>query len=199
MDANHAQKDTLVSEVQSLSEQLAALSTSLQTADSAKSSHAAELEALHAQLEAERTKLASSANDISALSDLRTELGKTKSHAEDLEEKLRVSVQSESGFRDRIAAMEKELETARGPPVGKKLKAKVEQLEKEVEKVKDLEKELEEEKKKREENEKEHEDLLVLLEELSQKRKRDKAKMKEKGMEVSEGEEDDEDEAEDDE
>jgi chromosome segregation ATPase len=174
-----------------LSEQLAALSTSLQTADSAKSSHAAELEALHAQLEAERTKLASSANDISALADLRTELGKTKSHAEDLEEKLRVSIESESGLRDRIAAMEKELETARGPPVGKKLKAKVEQLEKEVGKVQDLEKELEEEKK--------HEDLLVLLEELSQKRKRDKAKMKEKGMEVSEGEEDDDEEAEDDE
>ncbi|KAJ9105211.1 hypothetical protein QFC20_004346 [Naganishia adeliensis] len=53
--------------------------------------------------------------------------------------------------------------------------------------------ELEEEKSKREEIEKEHEDLLVLLEELSQKRKRDKAKMKEQGMDVSEDEDDDDD------
>lgn len=60
--------------------------------------------------------------------------------------------------------------------------------------LKELEGKLEEEKTKREEGEKEHEDLLVLLEELSQKRKKDKERMKESGMEVSEGEEDDEEE-----
>jgi hypothetical protein len=60
--------------------------------------------------------------------------------------------------------------------------------------LKKLQDELDVERAKREETEKEHEDLLVLLEELSQKRKKDKERMKEKGMEVSEGEdEDDED------
>ncbi|WVR06834.1 hypothetical protein IAU60_003870 [Kwoniella sp. DSM 27419] len=60
-------------------------------------------------------------------------------------------------------------------------------------KVKDLEKALEEEKTKREEESKEHEDLLVLLDELSAKRKADKKKLKEAGVDVSEGEDEDED------
>ena len=47
---------------------------------------------------------------------------------------------------------------------------------------------------------KEQEDLLVLLEELSEKRRKDKERMKEKGLEVSEDEgDDDEDDDEDDE
>jgi intracellular protein transport protein USO1 len=48
--------------------------------------------------------------------------------------------------------------------------------------------------------EKEQEDLLVLLDELSDKRKRDKAKMRQAGLEVSDDdeEEDDEEEEEDD-
>ncbi|KAK8864634.1 hypothetical protein IAR55_001884 [Kwoniella newhampshirensis] len=64
-------------------------------------------------------------------------------------------------------------------------------------KVKELEKQLEEEKIKREEEGKEHEDLLVLLDELTGKRKKDKKRMKEGGLEVSEGEDDDEEEEED--
>ena len=47
--------------------------------------------------------------------------------------------------------------------------------------------------------EKEHEDLLVLLDEVSSKRKRDKEKMRQAGLEVSEDEADDDDEDEDEE
>ena len=47
--------------------------------------------------------------------------------------------------------------------------------------------------------EKEHEDLLVLLDEVSSKRKRDKEKMRQAGLEVSEDEVDDDDEDEDEE
>lgn len=42
------------------------------------------------------------------------------------------------------------------------------------------------------ENEKEHEDLLVLLEEMSEKRKKDRERIKALGGEVSEDEEEDE-------
>ncbi|WWD17057.1 hypothetical protein CI109_101494 [Kwoniella shandongensis] len=63
-------------------------------------------------------------------------------------------------------------------------------------KVKELEKQLEEEKTKREEEGKEHEDLLVLLDELTGKRKKDKKRMKEGGLDVSEGEDDDDEEEE---
>ena len=64
-----------------------------------------------------------------------------------------------------------------------------------------LEAALEAERTKRTEVEKEQEDLLVLLDELSNKRTRDKQRMKEQGMEVSEDEDDegeDEEEEEDD-
>lgn len=56
-------------------------------------------------------------------------------------------------------------------------------------KVKELEASLAAEKTKREEEAKEHEDLLVLLDEVTGKRARDKQLMKEKGLEVSEDEE----------
>ncbi|KAG8921299.1 hypothetical protein FRC02_000324 [Tulasnella sp. 418] len=58
----------------------------------------------------------------------------------------------------------------------------------------ELNSEIETEKEKKRETEKEQEDLLVLLEELNQKRRRDKALMKEKGLMVSEDEEEEEDE-----
>lgn len=45
---------------------------------------------------------------------------------------------------------------------------------------------------KKKEQEKEQEDLLVFLEELSEKRKRDKAKMRTAGLDVSEDEGDEE-------
>ena len=43
--------------------------------------------------------------------------------------------------------------------------------------------------------EKEHEDLLVLLDEMSEKRKRDKSAMKQAGLEVSDEEDGNEEEA----
>jgi len=59
-----------------------------------------------------------------------------------------------------------------------------------------LEAALEAERTKRAEVEKEQEDLLVLLDELSNKRAKDKQLMKEQGMEVSEDEDDDGDDGE---
>ena len=47
---------------------------------------------------------------------------------------------------------------------------------------------------KRKEVEKEHEDLLVLLDEMSSKRRMDKARLREAGLAVSEDEGDEEDE-----
>jgi intracellular protein transport protein USO1 len=59
-----------------------------------------------------------------------------------------------------------------------------------------LEAALEVERTKRTEVEKEQEDLLVLLDELSNKRAGDKQRMKEQGMEVSEDEDDEEEDGE---
>ena len=55
---------------------------------------------------------------------------------------------------------------------------------------------LEAERTKRTEVEKEQEDLLVLLDELSNKRAKDKQRMKEQDMEVSEDEDDEEEDGE---
>lgn len=194
------QKDTLVNEVHSLSEQVTSLTASMQSAEGKSASHVAEMDDIRAKLAAEQAKLASSSSDLAVLPALRAELEKTKSDLAAAESQSKTAAETEKSLRDKIAAMEKELETAKGPPVGKKLKNQVDKLEKEAkekdDKLKTLQDELDQEKKAREEDGKEHEDLLVLLEELSTKRKRDKAKMKEKGMDVSEGEDEDgEDEA----
>ncbi|KAL7422028.1 Vesicle-mediated ER to Golgi transport protein [Cryptotrichosporon argae] len=59
------------------------------------------------------------------------------------------------------------------------------------EKVRALEAELAEHRAKAADSEKEHEDLLVLLEEMSEKRRRDKERLRAHGDDVSEGEDDD--------
>ncbi len=128
------QKETLIGEVQSLSEQVATLTTSLQTSDSGKAYHVTELGTLRTQLDEEKAKIAASTAVEGVLADVRAELGKASERASELE------------------------------------------------------KELEQEKVKLGEQEKEHEDLLVLLEELSQKRKRDRTKMKDAGLSVSDAE-----------
>jgi len=128
------QKETLIGEVQSLSEQVATLTTSLQTSDSGKAYHVTELGTLRTQLDEEKAKIAASTAVEGVLADVRAELGKASELASELE------------------------------------------------------KELEQEKVKLGEQEKEHEDLLVLLEELSQKRKRDRTKMKDAGLSVSDAE-----------
>jgi hypothetical protein len=118
-------------------------------------------------LDNEREKIIASTAEIHSaeLEGVRAELGKAKARIEILEP----------------------LETRVG-----ELEGLVSSGESEKARVETLEKELEEERTKRQEGEKEHEDLLVLLDELSSKRRKDKARMKEKDMEVSEGEEDDE-------
>jgi len=128
------QKETLIGEVQSLSEQVATLTTSLQTSDWGKAYHVTELGTLRTQLDEEKAKIAASTAVEGVLADVRAELGKASERASELE------------------------------------------------------KELEQEKVKLGEQEKEHEDLLVLLEELSQKRKRDRTKMKDAGLSVSDAE-----------
>lgn len=128
------QKETLIGEVQSLSEQVATLTTSLKTSDSGKAYHVTELGTLRTQLDEEKAKIAASTAVEGVLADVRAELGKASERASELE------------------------------------------------------KELEQEKVKLGEQEKEHEDLLVLLEELSQKRKRDRTKMKDAGLSVSDAE-----------
>ncbi|KAJ9098126.1 hypothetical protein QFC21_004455 [Naganishia friedmannii] len=94
-----------------------------------------------------------------------------------------------------VSQLEKELEHAKKPSNNKPAKKADDKIRAELDTIKTS---LEEEKSKREEIEKEHEDLLVLLEELSQKRKRDKAKMKEGGLEVSEDEDEEDEDDEDD-
>ena len=205
----------MVNEVTSLSEQISTLTTSLQSSETDSSSHIAELEKLHTDLESGRGKIAAAASDTASLADVRGELGKAHSRIQELE-----SAQAQSGVSNKASAKEVKA-------VGGKLKVNEEEIERlkkenaelkasalsnggggggkkgagtgaankkaaEMEKqMTELKKELEGERGKREEGEKEHEDLLVLLEELSQKRKRDKEKMKTGGMDVSEGEEDD--------
>ena len=188
------QKETLIGEVQSLSEQVAGLTTSLQSADATKTDHTAQLDTLRTELEAEKEKLAASSSDPGSLSDVRAELGKAHTRIEELEKAQAGAGDFEKKQKEqdseitRLQKENEELKKASGEGGGKKAGKKANELSKKLE---DVEKQLEEEKNKREEGEKEHEDLLVLLEELSQKRKRDKERMKEGGMDVSEGEEDD--------
>jgi DNA repair exonuclease SbcCD ATPase subunit len=73
----------------------------------------------------------------------------------------------------------------------RELEAQLRKTGDDAKRVQQIEQELEEERSKRQEGEKEHEDLLVLLDELSSKRRKDKVRMKEKGLEVSDGEDED--------
>ncbi|ORX35648.1 p115 like vesicle tethering protein [Kockovaella imperatae] len=180
------EKETLVAEVESLSEQVATLSTSLQTADSSRSTHTAELDKLRGELETERQKVSTSEANSADHANTRAELEKAQTRVEELEK---------SHAEDKSSWEERHAETEAGSSSLKKendqLKSHSDALSKQLS---DLETQLAEEKTKREDGEKEHEDLLVLLEELSQKRRKDKERMKENGMEVSEGEDEDEEE-----
>ncbi|ODO08414.1 hypothetical protein L198_00144 [Cryptococcus wingfieldii CBS 7118] len=125
----------------------------------------------------------------------------------ELEESAKASAEKTTAGEDKTATLEskiKELEeklaaapaaaAAAEPAQGgsnKQAKKRAAELDG---KVKELETSLAEEKTRREEEAKEHEDLLVLLDELTGKRMRDKEVMKEKGIEVSEDEEEGDDE-----
>ena len=124
--------------MQSLSEQVASLTTSLQSSDSVKFSLATEVETLRKHLEDERAKIVESASSSEAMSSISAELDKANGRIVDLDQDLQ----------------------------GEKVKQG--------------------------EQEKEHEDLLVLLEELSQKRRRDRTRLKDAGLSVSDAEDEEE-------
>ena len=138
--------------MQSLSEQITSLTTSLQAAESKSTDLNAKHSALQSDLDAARTLSAAT--------------GDTSKRLEQLEA-------TSLDLRNQLEAAKKSAASAES------LQTKAEE-------------EIKEERAKREENEKEHEDLLVLLEELSQKRRRDREKMKAKGMDVSEDEDEEE-------
>ncbi|KIR59331.1 hypothetical protein I314_04848 [Cryptococcus bacillisporus CA1873] len=112
------------------------------------------------------------------------------------EEKAKSAQEKTATLESKIKELEEKLATAASAPTpvpaettgGSNKQAKKRAAELDA-KVKELEASLAEEKTKREEEAKEHEDLLVLLDELTGKRVRDKKLMKEKGLEVSEDEE----------
>lgn len=74
------------------------------------------------------------------------------------------------------------------------LKPVIHQVPKLQEQVAQLTTRISESEEKQKDLEKEQEDLLVLLDEVTNKRKRDKARLREAGLEVSEDEAEDEDE-----
>ncbi|KIR26391.1 hypothetical protein I307_04392, partial [Cryptococcus deuterogattii 99/473] len=112
------------------------------------------------------------------------------------EQKAKSAEEKAATLESKIKELEEKLATAASAPApvpaettgGSNKQAKKRAAELDA-KVKELEASLAEEKTKREEEAKEHEDLLVLLDELTGKRVRDKKLMKEKGLEVSEDEE----------
>ncbi|ORY26157.1 p115 like vesicle tethering protein [Naematelia encephala] len=206
VNEHKAEKETLISEVESLSEQVATLSRSLESSEGEKSGHNEKLSLLEKELAEQRDKLASSSEDINALADVRAELSRVKAEHEELlsahEERGRDLDDIRKSSSDEIDRLKKrvtELESQLTQAEKEKEKSKSSKKGKggggggdEV-KIKELENLLKEEKSKREEGEKEHEDLLVLLDELSGKRKKDKERLKTAGLEVSEGEEEEED------
>lgn len=118
---------------------------------------------------------------------------KVKKAEEEAEDKIK---KAEQEAKAKVEAAEKKAEEAKsagggGGGKGKKGKGGGDgaELAKLKEKVEELEKIAKEEKEKAAEAQQEHEDLLVLLDELTSKRKRDKAVLREKGADVSEDEE----------
>ncbi|WWC61902.1 uncharacterized protein I303_104488 [Kwoniella dejecticola CBS 10117] len=122
-------------------------------------------------------------------------IGVSDTKTKELEEKSKEAEKKIEELEAKIKAAESTAGASEGAQgqggSGKQAKKRAAELDS---KVKDLEKALEDEKQKREEESKEHEDLLVLLDELTAKRKADKKKMKDQGIEVSEGEDEEDEE-----
>ncbi len=188
------QRTTLVNEIQSLSEQVNSLSTQVQQAQAAHTGltdkanatandHAEAIQALEVARHNDQTA------HEAALTGLRQELETARTeHAATLETLRQEQALALEESNKAGGASSSDLEALRKDLDDQKLSH--------ADILRKSQDELEEERAKRVETEKEHEDLLVLLEELSQKRKRDKERMKEKGMDVSEGEDEDDDEGE---
>lgn len=173
--ADTLQKDQLVSEIDSLTEQVATLGTSLDKAQSGSTSHSAELDTLRSDLAAAREQVTSSLAEAAAHAETRQQLEATRSELDTARGDLKTA------------------QTEHASAAEKRSKGDSAELGKLKARVKELEEQLEAEKNK-EGDDTEHEDLLVLLEELSQKRKRDKKVMREKGLDVSDDEDEDDDE-----
>ncbi|SPO30867.1 related to transport protein USO1 [Ustilago trichophora] len=142
---------------------------------------------LEKKLKALESSSAASSKDLETqLESLETS---TKADKEKLERLSKVEAEK--------AGLEKKLSTLSNLEIEKKeLEAKVKTLEAATTSKKNNNvdaKQLDKLKKEKEDIAKENEDLLVLLEELTQKRKKDKAKLREKGEEVSDDEDDDDD------
>ncbi|KAL1411603.1 Vesicle-mediated ER to Golgi transport protein [Vanrija albida] len=175
------EKDQLVSEIDSLTEQVATLGSSLEKAQSGSSSHSAELDTLRSDLAAAREQVTSSLAESAAHAETRQQLEATRAELDTARTDLKTAQTELASVSEKLAAK---------PGKGKGNSAELDKLKA---RVKELEEELEAEKSK-ENDDTEHEDLLVLLEELSQKRKRDKKIMRDKGLDVSDDEDDDDDE-----
>ncbi|GMK57887.1 hypothetical protein CspeluHIS016_0407210 [Cutaneotrichosporon spelunceum] len=200
------EKDQLASEIDALSKEVARLSADSETG----ASSSAELDTLRSDLSAARAQVTSQMAELAAhaqtktqlegvtaeLDTLRKELEEAKSDAAkavDRADRAEASTTAEKERADAAeAAAKKAKEALIAPPmgIGKKTEAELKKLR---EQIKDLEAELEATKSKSAETEKEHEDLLVLLDELSSKRKRDKAVLRDNHLFVSEDEDDDDD------
>ncbi|WWC69929.1 uncharacterized protein I206_103873 [Kwoniella pini CBS 10737] len=163
----------------------------------------AEIEGLKKDLEDAKAKLELAEQASSKQKELEEKLQISDEKATTLKKKAEETEEKSKEAEKKIEELESKLkaaETSSGDGgsgqqagSGKQAKKRAAELDN---KVKDLEKALEDEKRQREEESKEHEDLLVLLDELTAKRKADKKKMKEQGLEVSEGEDEDEEEEE---
>lgn len=204
--AEHSkEKDHLVAEIQSLGEQAA-------------KSDGSELDTLRSDLAAAKAQVSSSLAESAAHAETKAQLEAATAELEEVKAELcKLKTEAEANKDgEKLAAAEKAKEEAEAKleKVEKEAKEKIEAAEKKAAeqkadagkgkkgkggdelaklkvKVGELEKLAKEESDKAAEKEKEHEDLLVLLDELSSKRKRDKEMLKEKGVEVSEDEDED--------
>lgn len=208
LHAEHAkEKDHFVSEIKALQEQVATLSTSLESAKSdGDAAVNTEMETLRKDLAAAQEKASASEAESTAHVETKSQLETARSDLEAARSELELAKLATASAKKKVEELEKGGDDGKGKK-GKKGKggggggadvdvdAAVAAAKKEAEaaseeRIKTLETQLEEEKEKAAETE----DLLVLLEELTQKRKRDKASMREKGMDVSEDEGDEDEE-----
>lgn len=135
---------------------------------------------------------AQSGEESILVASLRGVIAKQAAEIETLQNKLK-ELTATSDATAETAAAEISQTTAKFADVCSVLFVKVLTLSYCEQELASLETALEAERTKRTEVEKEQEDLLVLLDELSNKRAKDKERMKEQGMEVSEDEDDDDD------
>jgi hypothetical protein len=198
-------KDNLMGEITSLREQLATSTAS------ASDVHTAELETLRADLSDARAQVSASMEETAAHAETKAQLEAARTELEGVKSELGLAKIALTSAKKKVEELEKggggdDAPAGKGKK-GKKGKggagaaaadadsaaaeAKIKQLETDLAAAKAS---VDEEQAKAADNAKEQEDLLVLLEELTQKRKADKKVMREKGMDVS----DDEDEGDDD-